>query len=109
MASMYKRNGVWYVKYFENGKRVRRSLKTRSIARARAKVVEIEASLEAGRPVDHKRDSAVGEFTKAFLEHIQGEKRPHTVRSLSHAWHHFVEWAKPTRLSGVTPETIQAY
>ena len=95
MASMYQRDGIWYCKYFENGKRRRVSLRTKSVQRARAKVVEIENSLEVGRPVGHKKDSAIDEFTVAYLKEIEATKRPHTVKTISHEWKHYRLWAKP--------------
>jgi integrase len=109
MASMYKRDGVWYCKYFEKGKRRRVSLRTKSVARARAKVVEIEAALESGQSAGHRRDSDVDTFTKEYLKEIEATKRPHTVKTLAHEWKHFVAWAKPIKLTDVTLETLQAY
>ena len=109
MASMYQRDGIWYCKYFENGKRRRVSLRTKSVQRARAKVVEIENSLEVGRPVGHKKDMAIDEFTVAYLKEIEATKRPHTVKTITHEWKHYRLWAKPARLSEITPEKVAQY
>ena len=109
MASMYERNGWWYCKFYEAGQRRRVSLKTQSKQRARAKVVEIEAALEAEKPVDHRADSDIDTFTKAYLKRIEGTRRPHTVKTITLRWRLFLEWANPIRLSDVTTEVIEAY
>jgi len=109
MASMFRRNGVWYAKWFEGGKERRKSLKTRSIQRARARVVEIETAVTDGRSIDHTADCDVLTFTKEFLSFIETTKRPHTAKGLAHEWKNFTAWAKPLRLSDVTHETIQDY
>lgn len=49
MGSLFKREGVWYAKFTEKGKIRRISLETKFKQRARAKLVEIEEALEAGR------------------------------------------------------------
>lgn len=109
MASMYRRNGIWYAKWTERGKDCRKSLKTKSVQRARAKLHEIEETLEAGKPVGHRQDIAIDEFTPAFLDHIALTKRPYTVKTLDHYWKRLVAWAKPLRLSDITPEKLTKY
>jgi integrase len=110
MASLYKRDGIWYAKWYENGKRCRKSLGTKSVQRARAKVRdEIEKPLEEGRPVGTLKDISVSDFTPAFLAHVTATKRPHTVKTLAHEWKHLCAWAKPVKLGDVTPERIDQY
>jgi len=110
MASMYRRkNGIWYAKWTEHGRDRRRSLRTRSVQRARAKLVDIEEALEAGRPVGYRADIAVDEFTALYLSHIRAEKRPYTVKGLSHCWDRFLDWAKPITLREVTLDTMKRY
>jgi len=84
MATMYRRNGLWYAKWTEGGRERRRSLRMHSRQRVKAELVEIEQALEADRSVDHRRDVPVDEFTTAFLSHVRAEKRPYCVNSLSH-------------------------
>lgn len=110
MASMYRRNGVWYAKWSERGRIKRESLKTKSAQRARVKLVEIERALEAGLPVGYRKDCPVEEFTKILLpQHVNATKRPHTAKTLLHEWKHFCAWAKPVRLGDVTTETMARY
>lgn len=109
MASIYKRGGIWYVKWHENGRRRRKSLKTPSKQRALVRQAEIEANLAEGRPMAHKKDMPVDEFTTEYLAHIKRDKRPHTVKTLAHEWRRFVEWARPIRLGDIDSERIQAY
>jgi len=110
MASMYRRNGVWYAKWSERGRIKRESLKTKSAQRARVKLVEIERALEAGLPVGYRKDCPVDEFTKILLpQHVNATKRPHTAKTLLHEWKHFCAWAKPIRLGDVTTETMARY
>jgi integrase len=109
MASMYRRSKTWYIQFFEDGKRRRRSLETTSIQRARKKVTEIEVALAEGRPITHKKDMPVDEFTKKYLVCIKRDKRPYSVKSLTHRWKQFVAWAKPVKLGDVTSEHVRAY
>ncbi|GMV90758.1 MAG: hypothetical protein AMXMBFR82_05360 [Candidatus Hydrogenedentota bacterium] len=106
---MYQRDGVWYAKFSERGKVNRQSLKTKSVRRARAKLVEIEQALEAGIPAGNRKDCAVDEFTTLLPAHVRAAKRPHTAKTLLQEWKHFTPWAKPVRLSDVTTETIAQY
>ncbi len=109
MASMYQREGMWYVKWFEKGKIYRKSLKTKSKQRARAKLVEIEKALENGTPVGQLKDMEIEAFTEAFHAYAERQKRPYTTKTLCHSWKQFTGWAKPLRLSDVTQETIRNY
>jgi len=103
MACMYQRNGRWYAKWYEGGTIKRRRLRTKSKQRARAKRVGIEAALAEHDSVDQKSDMEIEEFTKAYLQHIEGIKRPYTVKSLRHYWTYFVEWADPIQLTILRP------
>jgi integrase/recombinase XerC len=112
MASIYQRGGVWHIKYFENGERVRKSLKTKSKARAETEKRRIEGRLRDGQPVEHRADIALSEFTIEYLKEIALSKRPHTVKTLAHEWEHFEAWAKAKhvhRLGHVTPRHIADY
>jgi len=109
MASLYERDGKWYARWTEGGRRKRRSLNTTSVARARVKLREIEEALDAGRPVGYRRDIEVEQFTGQFLEYMRAHKRAHTVKTIEHEWRHFVEWAKPFRLGDVTPDAVERY
>ncbi|MCD6161024.1 MAG: hypothetical protein J7K40_01245, partial [candidate division Zixibacteria bacterium] len=48
MASLFKRNGVWWVVYYVNGKRCRVSARTRDKNLAKQKLNDIELKLFKG-------------------------------------------------------------
>jgi len=109
MAGLFKRNGVWYCKWYEAGRPKRMSLQTRSKARAHERLVEIERNLEKGLPTDQRDDSPIIEASERLEEYLKSARRPYTVKSVLFEWRRFMGWAKPIRLSDVTPETIHRY
>lgn len=87
----------------------RMSLKTTSRARAHERLVEIERNLEKGLPFDQRDDSPIDDATDRLAVYLHSARRPHTVKTVMFEWRRFMDWAKPIRLSDVTPETIHRY
>ena len=68
MASLFERNGIWWIQYYERGRRVRRSLNTTSKAKARREKIALEAKLiEPKRYAKSERNATVEEFWPEYL------------------------------------------
>ena len=70
MASIYRRNGTWYIYYTHGGERHRRSLETSNERVAKAELKKVEYELEFGlhRP---PRQTPIDEFLRDFLAHLR--------------------------------------
>lgn len=61
MASIYKRNNTYYVKFYENGRQVRRSLGTSTRRQALGFKEGIERDLANGKYTVEQRDTQEGQ------------------------------------------------
>ncbi len=71
MASLFKRNGVWWVVYHINGKRFRVSTRTRNINLAKQKLNDIELKLfkgELGIPETKTPNTSIPDFFRKYIE-----------------------------------------
>lgn len=109
MAGMYERGGTWYAKYYIDGRVYRKSLKTHSKQRARAKLVELEKAIDEGRPVNSKRDISFEDFAPKFETFLATGKRPHTSKTLLHEWGRFAKWTDAVMLADVRQEDVTQY
>ncbi len=109
MASLLKRGKYYWAQWYEGGRPRRKSLRTTSVQRARVKLAELEANLEAGKPVHHKANISIAEFSERFAVEYAREKRPHTVKGVLHTWGEFVAWAKPVMLGDVTQSKVAEF
>lgn len=67
MASIYVRGGTWWISYLEHGKRVQRSLKTKSKSEAKLKKTAVEYKLANHKPVIGA-DPYFGPFALQFVD-----------------------------------------
>lgn len=68
MATLFKRNGIWYVNYIDlTGRRIKRSLGTKDRKLAELKLKEIELELAKGK-LGFALDLPLGEFIEKYLE-----------------------------------------
>lgn len=109
MASLIRREKIWHIQWYENGRKRRKSLKTESVVRARKKQVEFEDQMANGGKPGHRADMGIDAFTKEFEKRIQLSKRPYTIKTVNHEWKTFREWANPAKLSDITPNIIRDY
>ena len=79
MASVYKRNDLYYIKFYENGKRVRRSLGTSSKRQAYKLKEQIERQLAEGKFDVNRVDTDVAVFWEEYLCWARMHKRPRTI------------------------------
>jgi len=109
MASVYKRNDTYYIKFYENGKRVRRSLGTSSRNKALKLKEQIERELAAGKFRTEAIDMDVAIFWQKYIEWARLHKQPKTVRLDSMFWRQLIAFCHPKKLGDVTSRDIERF
>ena len=86
MASIYKRNGTYYVKYYHNGKACRKSLQTtnRDVAKKLLRKIEDELDMVKAGMIDKPIDPA--QAFKSFLEMKSRTIKPQIVTRYKQLW-----------------------
>lgn len=98
--------GTWYIYYFKDGKRVRRSLETTSLKEAkdrRDKILRGEVVLKWGHA---DKDVAPDEFWKAYEAWAKLHKAKSSIVREKYDWDAFIDWRKPKTLGDVTKGDI---
>ena len=109
MASLYKRDNVYYIKFYERGRRVRRSLKTNKKSEALRIKEQIERKLATGRFQLDQVDTPVEIFWDGYLEWAKDHKRPKTIKTEKIFWNQLNEFVKPSMLGDVIPQDIENF
>lgn len=71
MASIYQRNGRWWICFYENGRKIQRSLKTKSKIQAKYLKNEIENRLSSGETLFLNKKIDVNEAFAEFRQYRQ--------------------------------------
>ena len=79
MAGLYKRNGVYYAKYYLGRKPTRVSLKTGDPRIAKAKLRNIEDALDRGDDSPLPTRTPLEQAITAYVEHMQASKTPRSM------------------------------
>lgn len=89
MASIYKNeDGYWCIDYRVEGRRTRKSLKTRDKRLAEQKLAETRVRLER-RALGFNEDITIEEFEKIYFEHSRATKSFRTYKMELRLWDDF--------------------
>ncbi|HIJ74115.1 MAG TPA: site-specific integrase [Candidatus Hydrogenedentes bacterium] len=94
MAGLYKRNGVYYISYYEAGKRHMKSLGTRNRKDATKFKEAIERRLAQKKWLPETIDTPCKVFWDKYLEWAEAHKRPRTIETERLHWGHLREFCK---------------
>ncbi len=110
MASIYKRDKTWWIKYYQNGKIVRESLRTtnKRIAERERQAREAEL-LTPHRQVREKKNPPVDLFWERYLEYAHQHLRDRTIEIQSLFWRQLMEFTEAQRLGDVTRNDIEGF
>lgn len=110
MASIYLRGKVWWLCYYEHGKKFDLSLKTKDKTVAKFKKNEIENKLATGESPLLKKDIALSEVYARFLSRSKSSVKPSTAKYYKDILDPFVK-SLPAgiRIQKVRSETIDRY
>ena len=109
MASIFKRAGNYYVKFYHRGRRVRKSLGTSKKAEALKIKEQIERELAAGKYSFEEIDTDIDVFWDEYFKWAQDHKRPKTLEVEQMFWRQFTEFAKPQKLGDVIPPDVERF
>ncbi len=107
MASIFKRNGVYYIKFYENGKRVRRSLGTSKRNQALQLKEQVERELANGKYQTERKDTPVEVFWPEYLQWAEAHKQRSSFETESVFWRKLIQFTRPLRLGNVTSRKIE--
>ncbi len=111
MATIFKRRGIYYVGYYENGRRKKRSLGTSRLALAKSQLRALEQELIERRlkPPEQDADYPADLFWSEYCEWSSNNKRPRTLEIEGQFWNQFMEFAKPELLGDVTVRQVEEF
>ena len=113
MASIYRRkNGVWYVKFRENGRWIYRSLQTRNKRQAESERAAIERKLAADARLAKtgpQPDLTFEELKKRYVAWATPQRRPLTIDSRVRALDRFSSLTGVASIGEVEPDHIEAF
>lgn len=109
MASIYKRNNTYYIKFYEKSRRIRKSLGTSKRSEALRIKEQIERELAAGKFPLTEEDTDVDIFWKKYIEWARDHKRPRTIEIERLFWQQFTEYVKPRKLSDVSRRDVERF
>ncbi len=114
MASIYKRENVWYLSYRVGGRRVRKSVgKSKKLAVLAQKEVEVRlAKKKLGW--EEIRDSTFCDFQEEYLQYLKANTRPTTYVRYRKALQHFTDFLQSygtpsPKLSQISFQLIEEY
>jgi integrase len=109
MASIYKRSQIWWIIYYENGRKIQRSLKTRDKTIAKFKKNDLENQLAKG-------DSPIPNFNispyvvlEEYREFCKNRNKLQTISDDTTRIKDFLGWAQPSRIKDVNEKDVLAY
>ena len=109
MASIYKRDNKYYVKFYENGRRVRKSLGTSKKSEALKIKEQIERELAAGKYPLEEIDTDIETFKGEYFRWARDHKRPNTIQLEELFWKQFTDFIKPSKLGDVTSHDVDRF
>lgn len=110
MASLYKRNGVWYIKWHDGARWHYRSLRTRNERQALAEKRALEAALTTkARAKRGPHDLTWADLRTRILEWAPGHWRPRNIDSRERSLRYFAEFCPVARIRDTTTEHIEEF
>ena len=110
MATLYKRDNVYYIQSSDGRKQIRKSLKTSSPRVAKQIQKEIERQLSAGMYAPKERkDCSVEEFRRRYFTWAREHKRPSTIRLEMLFLTQFVRFSDITYLGEATKDDVENF
>jgi len=114
MASIYKRENVWYLSFYLNGKRVRKKIgKSKKLAGLAREEVEVKiAKNELGW--EEVKNPSFYDFKNEYLKYLKANTKPTTYIRYRKALQHFIDFLKnhdsfSPKLSQISFQLIEEY
>jgi hypothetical protein len=112
MASVYKRNRIWYVDYRIDGKRIRKKIgPSKKVAELELKNIELK--LARGELEIVERKKKISDYVKEFTRFLEVNKKPKTTQRYLEVLSHFQSFLSyypyVTLLSQIKSKAIEEY
>lgn len=107
MASIYRRGSTWWIRWYADGRKHWRSLKTRNKRIALYKKAQLEQEIAKGRNLEDGRDLTVAEAYQLYSKNTQTHKRIKTFRNDSWQYKRILDLIGHQRLSWLTPGRVE--
>lgn len=109
MASRYLRGGTYWIKYYQNGKPVYKSLKTKDLSAAKFLQNKIENELLRGSsPLPDSSRSAAAVLAE-FLLDCKNRLTERAYYNIKSANDRFMDFAKPGRITDISLKAVNEY
>lgn len=109
MASIFQRGQIWWIQYYENGKQIHRSLKTKDKAVARFKKNEIENKISAGDTPLNQANISVKECLDSFKTYREGRIKDKTKTTDYYRIELFIKEEKIYLLKDVKEDILKTH
>jgi len=109
MATLYKRGKIWWIDYYQDGKRIRKSLKTRNRTYAKYLCAQIEKELIEGVSVIPNTQAPLKEVLGEYLKWAKISKAPKTYDNDQRILHKFAEFCQAGKIGNIKPKHIQTF
>jgi integrase len=101
--------GTYYVSYFADGQRTRKSLKTKNFAAARAMQKKIEQDLLLDKLPAQQRKVSLREFESRYFPFAEARKRPKTLGTERYVWNRFVKGIGVRHLGEINRSVVEGF
>lgn len=113
MATLLKRRGIYYARWRDHGREVRRSLKTSDLRAAQRRLKMLQETVVLGGTTHpsprHRKDITPDQFWPLYLAWAETHKATMTIRTDRFRWQAFLDYVKPRTLGAVTQHDIERY
>lgn len=113
MASIFKKKGVWFLDYYFNGKRIRKSLKSSSKRLAKLALSDLQVKLAKNDLGLQLKDSTVEQHCQNFLEYQKARVTQQTYKRMGSVLRvnfiPFMQEHHTQKLTQITPWVIEKY
>jgi integrase len=113
MGSLYKRNGFWYIGYYQSGRRIRKKI---SSSKRVAQIALADAMLAAERKSTSMPagDDSIGKFCERYEDYSRTNHSPSTAQRYREVMAHFreflnVRYARARMLADITPAMMEDF
>ena len=109
MASLYKRNNIYWISFYKNGRHYCQSLKTKDRATANYLKSKIEQELTEGKYIIYEEEPACDKILKEYLKATEHYKTNKTNKDDEARIRTFLSYAGIININQITEKKLQDY
>lgn len=109
MASIYKRNQIYWVSYRQDGKSLCKSLKTTDLTVAKYKKNQLEIKLSEGQKIPTPSKILISDSLNRYLDYLKLKDSQSHHYDQKGKIEQFIKWSKIIYMSQIKPEIVEKY